>query len=226
MTYRSLVLGGTCPFPVPRAAKRPGYCVGRLPPAKLAGDAVDTPCAVRSTRAQRARPLQYAVLAPRRRSHSGSGEAERGVALASTLMAMVVLLVLGAAAISTTTLELRMSGSHRSSLQAFYAAEAGLHTGVSQLSANRETSAQAIPVTGIGGDNTYQYRSGRQHDAGPQPLEFVGTRPMAGYSVGNGTGYNPAGYVLYTYQITTTGIGPSNAQRELTALGGYGPVAQ
>jgi hypothetical protein len=168
----------------------------------------------------------YRTRLPRRWSHTVIGDEERGVALASTLMAMVVLLVLGVAAITTTTLELQMSGSHRSSLQAFYAAEAGIHTGMSQLSANRETSTQAIPATGIGGDNTYQYRSGRQRDAEPQPLEFVGTRPMAGYTVGNGTGYNPAGYVLYTYQITTTGMGPSNAQRELTALGGYGPVAQ
>ena len=171
--------------------------------------------------------MEYRPLWQRWLPHTALWGDERGVALASSLMAMVVLLVLGAAAITTTTLELQMSGSHRSNVQAFYAAEAGIHTGVSQLSADRETSTQAIPITGIGGDDTYQYRSGRQHDAGPQPLEFVGTRAIAGYSVANGTGYNPAGYVLYTYQITTTGMGSSNnAQRELTALGGYGPVAQ
>jgi Tfp pilus assembly protein PilX len=170
--------------------------------------------------------MEYRTLWQRQLPHTVIWDDERGVALASALMAMMVLLVLGAAAITTTTLELQMSGSHRSSLQAFYAAEAGIHAGMSQLSADRETSTQAIPVTGIGGDNTYQYRSGGQHDAEPQPLEFIGTRAMAGYSVANGTGYNPAGYVLYTYQITTTGMGPSNAQRELTALGGYGPVAQ
>jgi Tfp pilus assembly protein PilX len=170
--------------------------------------------------------MEYRTLWQRQWPHTVIWDDERGVALASTLMALVVLLVLGTAAITTTTLDLQMSGSHRSSLQAFYAAEAGIHAGMSQLSADRETSTRALPVTGLGGDDTFQYRSGQQHDAAPQPLEFVGTRAMAGYSVANGTGYNPAGYVLYVYRVTATGMGPSNAQRELTALGGYGPVAQ
>ena len=57
-----LVHRGASPFPVPSAAPPPGYCVGRLPPPNWRGDAVDNPCAMRSTRAQRARQLQYAVL--------------------------------------------------------------------------------------------------------------------------------------------------------------------
>src|SRR5262245_14904482 len=122
--------------------------------------------------------MKYRTLWQRRLPHMVIWDDERGVALASALMAMVVLLVLGAAAVTTTTLELQMSGSHRSSLQAFYAAEAGINAGISQLSADRDTSTQAIPLTGIGTDDTYQYRSGRQHDAGPQPLDFVGTRAM------------------------------------------------
>jgi len=147
---------------------------------------------------------------------------EAGSVLVLSLLAMVVLTLLGAALLTMSGTE--TFGSFRGLYRegAFYAAEAGVHTGVDQLSMNTTTSTQAIPVTNIGA--WYAYRSGRRADPGPQPLQFVGTRPGTGYSIAVGTGYNPAGYVFYDYQMNVTGSGPRSAQREVEALAEYGPV--
>ena len=147
---------------------------------------------------------------------------QSGSVLLLSLLAMVVLSLLGAALLTMSGTE--TFGSFRGLYRegAFYAAEAGVHTGVDQLSMNTTTSTQAIPVTNIGA--WYAYRSGRRADPEPQPLQFVGTRPGTGYSIAVGTGYNPAGYVFYDYQMNVTGSGPRTAQREVEALAEYGPV--
>jgi hypothetical protein len=137
---------------------------------------------------------------------------------------MVLLSLLGAALLTMSGTE--TFGSFRSVYRegAFYAAEAGVHTGVDRVSTNIAASTPAIPVTDIGDEQLYSYRSGRRGDPGPQPFEFVGLRPGTGYSAAVGTGYNPAGYVFYDYRINVTGAGPRSAQREVEALVGYGPV--
>ena len=55
---------------------------------------------------------------------------------------------------------------------------------------------------------------------------FAGTEREAGYSIGNGTGSNPAGYVFYTFAFTGVGTGPRRAQRTIDARATYGPIAQ
>lgn len=139
------------------------------------------------------------------------------------LFAVVVLSALGATLLAMSATESSHAYRDLWSEGSFWAAEAGIQTGIDQLSINTATSTQAIPVTTIAGD--YNYRSGRRADAGPQPLQFVNTRTEAGYSIGSGTGYNPSGYVFFAYQITATGTGPRNAQRELEAQAEFGPVA-
>ena len=147
---------------------------------------------------------------------------QSGSALLLSLLAMVVLSLLGAALLTMSGSETFVSSRSVYREGAFYAAEAGVHTGVDRLSTDTATSTQPIAVTDIGG--WYSYRSGRRTDPGPQPFQFVGTRPATGYSAAVGTGYNPAGYIFYDYQINVTGTGPRTAQREVEALAGYGPV--
>ena len=132
--------------------------------------------------------------------------------------------LLGAALLTMSGSETFVSSRSVYREGAFYAAEAGVHTGVDQLSMNTTTSTQAIPVTNIG--DWYAYRSGRRADPGPQPFQFMGTRPATGYSAAVGTGYNPAGYVFFDYQMNVTGSGPRTATREVEALAAYGPVPQ
>ena len=147
---------------------------------------------------------------------------EAGSVLLMSLLALVILSLLGAGLLTMSGTETFVTFRSVYREGAFYAAEAGVHTGLDQLSANTATSTQAIPATNIG--NWYTYRSGRRADPGPQPLDFTGTRPGTGYSAAVGTGYNPAGYVFYSYHMNVTGGGPRSAQREVEALAEFGPV--
>ncbi len=149
---------------------------------------------------------------------------EGGMVLVLSLLAMVVLSLLGVALLTMSGSETFVSYRTVYREGAFYSAEGGIHIGLDQVSANTVTSTQAIPLRTIGGN--YTYRSGRRSDPGPQPLQFVGTRPGPGYSIAVGTGYNPAGYIFYNYQINATGTGPRNAQREVEVLAAFGPVPE
>lgn len=149
---------------------------------------------------------------------------EGGMVLVLSLLAMVVLSLLGVALLTMSGSETFVSYRTVYREGAFYSAEGGIHIGLDQLSANTATSTQAIPLTTIGGN--YTYRSGRRIDPGPQLFEFKGTRPATGYSIAIGTGYNPAGYVFYRYLMIVTGTGPRNAQREVEVLAAFGPVPE
>ncbi len=149
---------------------------------------------------------------------------EGGMVLVLSLLAMVVLSLLGVALLTMSGSETFVSYRTVYREGAFYSAEGGIHIGIDQVSANTVTSTQAIPLTTIGGN--YTYRSGQRSDLGPQPFEFKGTRPGPGYSIAVGTGYNPAGYVFYNYLINVTGTGPRNAQREVEVLAAFGPVPE
>jgi Tfp pilus assembly protein PilX len=166
------------------------------------------------------------LLRPPTPTITGLSSDERGAMIVMALMILTVLMTLGITAMSSTTMETYISGYQRASVRAFYAAETGVQVGVNQLSANLTNSTQAIPVTNHGGSATYQYRSGQRHDTGPQPLQFLGINTKAGYAIGSGTWYNPAGYVFYTYQVNATGMGPQQARREIEMRAAYGPVAQ
>ena len=155
----------------------------------------------------------------------------RGSVLMIAMFVLIVLSLLGVGLLTLSGTETNIAQNAVWTEGAFAAAESGIQTGLNQLSANAGTSITPIPPAGtavpIGaGIYTYQFRSGRRADAGPQPLQFRGTRVEAGYSIAIGTGYNPSGYAFHSYQINATGSGPRNAQREIETLAEYGPVAQ
>ena len=157
------------------------------------------------------------------RSHAHSRN-QRGSVLMIAMFVLIVLSLLGMALLTLSGTESNIAYNGLWAEGSLAAADAGVQTGLNQLSANPTTSIQAIPVTAIGG--TYQFRSGHRADAGPQPLTFKGTRLESGYSIAIGTGYNASGYAFQSYQINATGSGPKNAQREIETLAEYGPVAQ
>lgn len=156
-------------------------------------------------------------------------DGEKGSVLMVALMVMVVLSLLGVAFLLLSNSETTVASNALWAEGSFYAAEAGVQTGINQLSANRATSTAAIPVTSIGGssgqgDVSYSFRSGSRTDTSAQPLQFIGTRTATGYSVEAGTGYNPSGYDFYIYQMNVTGTGPRNTEREIEVQAEYGPV--
>src|SRR3989337_4258968 len=99
---------------------------------------------------------------------------QSGSVLLLSRLALVVLSLLGSALLTMSGSETFVSARIVYREGAFYAAEAGVHTGLDQLSMNMATSTQAIPVTAIG--DWYAYRSGRRADPGPHPFPFMGAR--------------------------------------------------
>jgi Tfp pilus assembly protein PilX len=149
---------------------------------------------------------------------------EAGSVLVVALLLMVLLSLLGVTLLTVAATEHTVAFNGLWSEGALTAAEGGVNRGLNQLSANAQTSLQAVPNTAIGA--AYAYRSGPKTATTPQPLEFVASRVEDGYSVAMGTGYNPSGYAFHTYQINATGTGPRNARREVEIRAEYGPVAQ
>ena len=156
---------------------------------------------------------------------------QRGSVLMIALFVLIVLSLLGVALLTLSGTEQNIAYNALWTEGAFAAAEAGIQTGLNQLSANAATSTQKFPTVGTyvdlpTGTYTYQFRSGPKTATAPQDLTFKGTRVETGYSIAIGTGYNPSGYAFHSYQINATGKGPKNAQRELEVLAEYGPIPQ
>jgi len=141
------------------------------------------------------------------------------------LLIMALLSVLGIALLTGAAMEQGIAYNALWGEGALTAAEAGVNRGANQLSANTTTSLAAIP-TGTLASGKYSYQMGGTADPTPGGLSFVNDRQSVGYSVAVGTGYNESGYVFKTYQITATGSGPANAQRQVQVQIEYGPVAQ
>jgi Tfp pilus assembly protein PilX len=144
------------------------------------------------------------------------------------LFVMIILSLLGVALLTLSGTESNIAYNALWSEGTFAAAEAGIQTGLSQLSANSATSVTAIPVTDIGtGTYTYKFWSGhRSPSQSPQALVYKGVRVEAGYTAAYSTNYNRSGYVFHSYVINAAALGPRNAQREIEVLAEYGPVAQ
>jgi Tfp pilus assembly protein PilX len=153
-----------------------------------------------------------------------SRQGEKGSVMLVALFVMVVLSMLGAAFLTLSNTESIVANNGVSAEGAFYAAEAGIQSGIDQLSPNLTTATAAIPQTTI--NTSYSYRSGARSDTTAQPLQFIRSQSAEGYSLEMGTGYNPAGYSFYVYEINVTGTGPRNAQREVEVQAEFGPVAQ
>lgn len=150
---------------------------------------------------------------------------EKGSALVVALFLMIILSLLGSALLTLSGTEHNIAYNTVWVEGAFDAAEAGIQTELSSLSASQDT-AVAVPETNIvNGVFTYSFWSGTLADrALPTKPAYQGERIESGYSFAIGSVYNPSGYVFYSYQIDATGTGPRNAQRQLQTLAEYGPV--
>ena len=147
---------------------------------------------------------------------------ERGSALLVSLLVMLLMFVLGISLLTMSVAEATIAQNDVASESAFYAAESAVQTGLAQIGANTTTSIAAIPVTTL--TNGASFRSGRATDTSAQPLTFLGSSLVSGYTLGNGSGYGGGGFVKQTYQINATGSGPRNSVREVEVRVEYGPV--
>lgn len=144
---------------------------------------------------------------------------ERGIALVIALSIMALLLVGGVFLLRMSSIEGDIAYNTVWAEGSFFAADAAINVGVDTIAPNVPNCAAAS--TPIGNGYSYQISN-----TPPNPACFSGTQQEAGYSLGSGTGYNPSGYVFYTFSFTGSGTGPRSAQRTIDAQATYGPVAQ
>jgi len=158
------------------------------------------------------------------RNMPDTSNGERGSVLVISLFVISVLTLLGIALATVSSTDTAVAKNEVAFEGSFYAAEAGLHTALAQLSDDVSASIAAIADTDLNDD--YSFRSGGKDDTSAQPLDFVGQIHRPGFSAGVGTTYNPSGFVFYQYLVNATGSGPKNAEREIETLADFGPVAQ
>jgi len=96
----------------------------------------------------RSHDCAFPLLVRIRRSPAAGKKLEKGTALIASLLLLLVLTVLALSLMNTSTFEIGISGNEKTSLEAFYAAEAGI-----QMALNRLPSMESIPLTTIGSDS-------------------------------------------------------------------------
>ncbi len=147
---------------------------------------------------------------------------ERGSALVIALLISLLLFSLGLALLAVSETENLIAANDHFAEGAFQAAEASVQVALDQIDIG--ATDLTVPETEIG--NGFVFRSGRRDDIAPQPPQLVTRTPGAGFAVGSSTGYNAAGYSFEVYEITGTGTGPRNTEREVEVQVELGPVAQ
>ena len=142
---------------------------------------------------------------------------QRGFALITALMAIMILLALGYLVISVSTGDLKISGSVVGEKKALSAAETGIHRMMQTFDpANTAASnAAAVPVN-VDADpgSKYTISDVGRPTSGPEML------PMAGYAIGGGQQWGQRRYVG-----TVTGINTDyNSSVQIDTGMGYGPI--
>jgi hypothetical protein len=144
------------------------------------------------------------------------------------LFLMIILFLLGTTLLTLSSTEHGIAYNSVWVEGTFDAAEAGLQTAVSSLSANQSTAIVVAKTTPDTGTYDYSFWGGTPADElSPKAPEFKRTRNEPGYSLALGTGYNTSGgYFFDSYEINATGSGPRNSRRQLQTLAEYGPIAR
>jgi type IV pilus assembly protein PilX len=119
---------------------------------------------------------------------------QRGAALVIGLILLLVLTLLAISGMSTSTLELQMTGNQQFSQNAFQAAETGLDRAL--VSGNFTTAAPTVVAASSlpGSTDTFNSRTEFNGDNGITPV------PAGGFSLGVSTGFQ-----AYHFDITSTG---------------------
>ena len=122
-------------------------------------------------------------------------ENEKGMVLATGLIFMAIIAIVGTTAVIVTTTDIKIGSNYRASQQAFYAAEAGINRAMSKIEDFIFDGTDALSDTDVKVDPTsssytatYNYQATKK--SGP-------VKPKAGYEVGVWAGVG--------FDIETTG---------------------
>lgn len=128
---------------------------------------------------------------------------ESGIALVTALLIMVLVTVLGTAAIMTSTTDVKIGENFKKSADAFYLAEAGLETGLAYLDSNFDATTGWTAFINTG-----------SNDITSTPGNDITSTVTSDNTVGNGT------FTLYARDDSDTdNTSDDNAQIYLRSVG-------
>lgn len=135
---------------------------------------------------------------------------ESGIALITALLIMVLITVLGTAAIMTSTTDVKIGENFKKSLDAFYIAEAGLEVGLDYLDNNFNAATGWSTLVNTG-----------ENDITSTPGNDITTRVTGNPNVGNGS------FILFTRDDADTSTNSDdNLRIYLRSVGSLsGPIA-
>ena len=147
-----------------------------------------------------------------------SAKRRGGSALLVTVMLLLMLGLVGLAALGTTTRDQQVAGFQNRKRIALYAAEAGLAEAFERLT---RTSTPAIDPTTIGDSTLYPYGqpSYRPDPTVANPVEDLGTAPFPGMSLNLGQGGTPT-YQMNHWRVRSEGRAPGGSLAHVEAVSG------
>ena len=150
-------------------------------------------------------------LDPRARRAGGS-------ALLVTVMLLVMIGLVGLAALNTTTRDQQVAGFQNRKRIALYAAEAGISEAMEELVTN---SVATISTTTIGDSSLFPHGqpSYAPDPSVANPVEDLGDAPYPGMGLNLGQGGLPT-YQLNYWRIRSEGRAPGGSQARLEAVSG------
>jgi hypothetical protein len=143
---------------------------------------------------------------------------EGGSALLVTVMLLVMIGLVGLAALNTTTRDQQVAGFQNRKRVALYAAEAGVSEALEQLTT---THTPTLSTASLGDSTIFPHGqpSYRPDPAVADPIEDVGSAPFPGMSLNIGQGGLPT-YQLNYWRIHVEGQAPGGSQARLEAVSG------
>jgi hypothetical protein len=143
---------------------------------------------------------------------------ESGSALLVTVMLLVMLGLVGLAALNTTTRDQQVAGFQNRKRIALYAADAGVADALEKLTT---TQTPSLVQTSIGDASLYPHGPPlyRPDPAVPNPIEDLGTAPFPGMGLNIGQGGVPT-YQMEYWRVSVEGLAAAGSRARVEAVSG------
>jgi len=143
---------------------------------------------------------------------------EAGSALLVTVMLLMMLGLVGLAALNTTTRDQQVAGFQNRKRIALYAADAGVSDALEKLTT---TATPTLVQTSIGDSTLYPYGAPlyRPDPAVPDPIEDLGTAPFPGMGLNIGQGGVPT-YQMDYWRVHVEGLAAGGSRARVEAVSG------
>lgn len=153
-----------------------------------------------------------------RRDSASARKKQAGSALLITVLVLVLMGLMGLAALDTVRRDQQVAGFQNRSTVAFFAAEAGLAKAFETLTT---AGAPAVPTTALGDGALYPYGqpSFREDPTVAEPIEAIGIGAFPGTSINIGQGGAPT-YQIGFWRINVQGDGPGGSVARAEAVAG------